>query len=229
MRPTLIFDVTGTLLDPGGLDEYFVRGFGDAEARRAWERVLLELALTVTVTDRHRRFDELAFAALRSVEIERGVELDDRTRGAILVGMRALPPFPEVGEALTRLRDADVALHALSNETLAIAEEQLVRAGLFELFTSVQAAGESEMYKPKVQVYRTALTFIGARLEHAMLVSAHGWDVAGALAFGMRAAFVARPGCLLDPQGPQPHLIAPDLTTVAERLLFFPVTTLGSA
>lgn len=229
MRPTLIFDVIGTLLDPAVLDEYFLRGFGDGEARGAWQRTILEFAFTTTIINRYRPFDDLAYAALRAIETQRGVELDDHTRGAILVGLRALPPYPDVHDALTRLREGGFTLHAFANETLGAAEEQLARAGLLELFASVQAAGESETYKPKEQVYRSALTFIDVRPVDAMLVSAHGWDVAGALAFGMRAAFVARRGEVLDPRGPQPQLIARDLGEVADRVLFFPVTTLGAA
>jgi 2-haloalkanoic acid dehalogenase type II len=43
--------------------------------------------------------------------------------------------------------------------------------------------------------------------------------VAGALAAGCRAAFVARPGAALDPAGPAPDITAPDLTGVAEAVL----------
>jgi 2-haloacid dehalogenase len=51
------------------------------------------------------------------------------------------------------------------------------------------------------------------------LVAVHGWDVAGALAAGCRAAFVARPGRLPDPVAPPPDLTGKDLDLVADQLL----------
>jgi FMN phosphatase YigB (HAD superfamily) len=51
------------------------------------------------------------------------------------------------------------------------------------------------------------------------LVAAHGWDVAGALAAGCRATFVARPGRLPDPLAPPPEVTGDDLEQVADQLL----------
>jgi len=58
----------------------------------------------------------------------------------------------------------------------------------------------------------------GVPIGDVRLVAAHGWDIAGALAAGCRAAFVARPGAVLYPHGPQPDMIAPDLAGVADAL-----------
>jgi len=44
-------------------------------------------------------------------------------------------------------------------------------------------------------------------------------DVAGALAAGCRAAFVARPGMVLSPISPPPDVIGGDLTEVADKIL----------
>ena len=59
----------------------------------------------------------------------------------------------------------------------------------------------------------------GVPIGGVRLVAAHGWDIAGALAAGCRAAFVARPGAILYPHGPQPDVVAPDLAGVADALL----------
>jgi 2-haloacid dehalogenase len=50
-------------------------------------------------------------------------------------------------------------------------------------------------------------------------VAAHAWDVAGALRAGAAAAFVARPGMVLDPLAPAPDVVGADLGEVADRLL----------
>jgi len=52
-----------------------------------------------------------------------------------------------------------------------------------------------------------------------LLVAAHAWDVAGAMHAGCAAAFVARPGMVLDPLAPDPVIIATDLDEVANAVL----------
>jgi len=59
----------------------------------------------------------------------------------------------------------------------------------------------------------------GVPIGEVRLVAAHGWDIAGALAAGCRAAFVARPGAVLYPHGPQPDVVGADLAAVADVLL----------
>lgn len=58
-----------------------------------------------------------------------------------------------------------------------------------------------------------------APLGDVWLVAAHAWDVAGALAAGCHAAFVARPGMVLSPIGERPGIVGADLSEVADRLL----------
>jgi 2-haloacid dehalogenase len=56
-------------------------------------------------------------------------------------------------------------------------------------------------------------------VQRLRLVAAHAWDVAGALRAGCLAAFVARPGMVLDPLAPAPDVVGPDMTEVADALL----------
>jgi 2-haloacid dehalogenase len=51
------------------------------------------------------------------------------------------------------------------------------------------------------------------------LVAAHGWDVAGALTAGCKAAFVARPEKVLSPKGAKPDISSRDLQEVAEQII----------
>jgi 2-haloacid dehalogenase len=56
-------------------------------------------------------------------------------------------------------------------------------------------------------------------IDQVRLVAAHAWDIAGALDAGCRAAFVARPGLVLDPTHEPPDVIGKDLSEVAERII----------
>jgi hypothetical protein len=60
---------------------------------------------------------------------------------------------------------------------------------------------------------------LGVEPGQVRLVSAHDWDVTGALRAGCAAAFVARPGQVMNPFGPQPDVRGADLGEVAERFL----------
>ena len=60
---------------------------------------------------------------------------------------------------------------------------------------------------------------LGVEAGQLCLVAAHAWDVAGALRAGCRAAFVARPGMVLDPLAPEPDVVGSDLAEIAERLV----------
>ena len=52
-----------------------------------------------------------------------------------------------------------------------------------------------------------------------MADAAHAWDVVGAPQAGCLAAFIARPGKVRYPLGPEPDIVAPDLETAAEQIL----------
>ncbi len=60
---------------------------------------------------------------------------------------------------------------------------------------------------------------MGVTVQEIRLVAAHAWDITGALNAGCAAAFVARPGQVLDSSGAQPDIIEPDLHGVADRIL----------
>ena len=73
--------------------------------------------------------------------------------------------------------------------------------------------------KPAPEPYGMAAREFGVEIGAIRLVAAHAWDVAGALRAGGAAAFVARPGMVLDPLVPEPDIVGADLGEVAERIL----------
>jgi 2-haloacid dehalogenase len=73
--------------------------------------------------------------------------------------------------------------------------------------------------KPHAAVYHMAARECGVEPPALRLVAAHSWDVAGALRAGCAAAFVARPGMVLDLLFGQPGIVGADLAAVAEGIL----------
>jgi 2-haloacid dehalogenase len=219
MARVCVFDVNETLLDLGALDPHFERVFGDAGARRAWFLQLLQSALVATVTGVYSTFGTIGAAALEMVVEREGVDLSEEDKQEILGGMRELPPHPEVAESLERLREAGLRMATLTNSTQQIAEAQMENSGLRGYFEQILSADAVKRLKPAPEPYRMAAESLGVEMGQVRLVAAHSWDVAGALRAGCAAAFVARPGMVLDPLVERPDVVGVDLREVADRIL----------
>src|SRR5918999_317708 len=219
MARVCVFDVNETLLDLGALDPHFEQAFGDAGVRRAWFLQLLQSALVATVTGTYSDFGEVGGAALEMVAEREGVDLSDEDKQKFLGGMRQLPPHPEVAESLDRLRDAGLRLATLTNSTRQVAEAQMENSGLRDYFEQILSADSVKRLKPAPEPYRMAAESLGVEAGQVRLVAAHAWDVAGAMRAGCSAAFVARPGMVLDPLAERPDVVGADLREVADRIL----------
>lgn len=219
MKRVIVFDVNETLLDLKSLDPLFAAAFGDAAVRREWFGQVLQSAMTVTLTGRYVDFSEVGAAALTMVANRHHIELSDETRRAVGEGMRRLPAHPDVPAALDRLRAAGFRLATLTNNPGPVVEAQLANAGLRDYFTDVLTVDAVRRFKPAPEPYRMAAAHLGVPIEQMRLVAAHAWDVAGAMAAGAAAAFVARPGMVLDPLAPRPEIVGADLGEVAQKII----------
>ncbi len=117
------------------------------------------------------------------------------------------------------MRDGRFTLAALTNSPLDVVEDQLRNAGLHDRFDAILSADQVRALKPRREPYELVAHTFDVTLAEVRLVAAHAWDVAGALAAGCRAAFVARPGMVLCPVGEQPDIVGADVGEVAERML----------
>ncbi len=219
MPRVLAFDVNETLLDLAALDGSFKSTFGTPAVRTQWFGQMLQLAFVGGLTGDYVDFSTAQRAALTMVAEVQGVTVDDAAAQEIVDGMRALPPHPEVGAALARLAGAGLALAALTNSPLEVARTQLEHAGLVGRFDAILSADEVRALKPRPEPYALVAERFGVERAEVRLVAAHAWNVSGALAAGCAAAFVARPGKVLSPLGPQPDIVGGDLDAVAERIL----------
>jgi 2-haloacid dehalogenase len=219
MKPVCVFDVNETLLDLAALDPRFQEVFGEASVRQVWFQQMLQSAMVSIITGAYSDFGTIGRAALTMIAARRGVDLsDDRIRW-ILAGMTELPPHPEVPTALRKLGDADFRLAALTNSTLEVGRAQLEHAGLAPLFEMILSADSVRRLKPAPEPYIMAAERMHVAPHELLLVAAHAWDVAGALRAGCGAAFVARPGMVLDPLVPRPQLVGDDLGAVADAII----------
>ena len=219
MGRVIVFDVIETLLDLAALDAHFERVFRDAAARQQWFVQMLQSAFVATITHAYADFGSVGRAALDMVAAQRRITLSDEQRQEILGAVRTLPPHRDVKDGLERLRSASLRLVALTNSTAATAEAQLSHAGLRGYFERVFSVDEVKRFKPAAEVYRMVARQLGMAEDRLRLVAAHDWDVTGALRAGLKAAFVARPGNVLNPLGEPPDIVGRDLMEIAPRII----------
>jgi 2-haloacid dehalogenase len=215
----IVFDVNETLLDLSPLDQSFEETFGDASLRSQWFSQMLQVAFTGAITDEYVDFSAAQRAALRMLAAAKGVALEDAQVEAVAGQIRSLPAYPEVADALDRLREAGHRLAALTNSPLDVAREQLANAGIADRFDAIVSADEVRALKPRREAYELVAERCGVAIGDVCLVAAHAWDVSGALAAGCSAAFVCRPGKVPSPIGTQPQIVGTDLHAVADGIL----------
>jgi 2-haloacid dehalogenase len=199
-----VFDINETLLDMAALDPVF----GSAERRREWFDLLIHSALVTTATGGYRDFAALGAACARTVGDRHGGPPSDATLAELGATMRALPPHPEVHDALTSLRSRGERLLAFGNSPPAVIDGQLRSAGLSDLFDARYSAAEFGVLKPARDAYRSVLREEALAADEAVMVAAHDWDIAGAQNAGMRTVLVSRDG-----RRPLPGWPAPDAIT----------------
>ncbi len=214
-----VFDVNETLLDLRALDPHFERTFGEAAVRQTWFTQLLQTAFVSTITGDYKDFGTIGSTALDMVAARRGVTLASEDRTTLLGAMRRLPPHPDVQDGLERLRSSGLRLVTLTNSTEEVGQAQIANAGLSGYFERMFSADTARRLKPAPEPYRMVAEHLGVSIGEIRLVAAHAWDIAGALQAGCAAAFIARPGMVLDPLFEQPDVVGADLREVADRIL----------
>jgi 2-haloacid dehalogenase len=215
----IAFDVNETLLDLGPLDGVFEELLGDASLRAQWFAQMLQVAFVGAITDRYVDFTTAQRAALDMVAQRRETTLPANAADRVAATMRTLPAHPEVADALARLRAGNHQLAALSNSPADVEQAQLAHAGLTDRFDAILSAETVRALKPRREPYELVARTFGVATGEVTLVAAHAWDLAGALAAGCRAAFVARPGMPRNPIDPEPDIVAADLGEIADRIL----------
>jgi len=101
-----------------------------------------------------------------------------------------LRPWPDAVAGILRLKRRHIVT-PLSNASF-IGMVELARfAGL--PWDCVITAENARCYKPRPEVYRTAMALLGLEPVEVMMVAAHNYDLAAARAQGMATAFVPRP------------------------------------
>ncbi len=222
MTPKVIFfDVNETLLDLSGMKRVVAEALGGRDdLLPLWFSTMLHHSLVESATDSFHPFGEIGVAALMMVAESNGIELSSvDAKAAIAEPLQSLPPHSDVRPGLEALKAEGFILAALTNSADAMVAAQMESAGLTGLFDRLLTVESLQIYKPNRAVYDWAMDQMEVEAEEAMMVAAHGWDIAGIKAAGMHGVFVARPGQVLYPLAPPPDLVVEDLVELSEIMI----------
>jgi 2-haloacid dehalogenase len=215
----IFFDVNGTLLDMSKLKKAIVEAFGNKQAFNQWFLLLLQHSLVDTVTATYHEFGVIGDAALdMTANMLEEKPLKSSKKRELLALMTQLEVYPDVPEGLDRLLQAGYRLIALTNSTQRVLDQQLKQAGIIGYFEQGLSIDSVQRYKPHTEVYHMAARQAGVTPAGAILIAAHGWDIAGALLAGLKAGFIARPNQTLYPLAPPPTYIGRDLVDLAKQI-----------
>jgi 2-haloacid dehalogenase len=124
-----------------------------------------------------------------------------------------------VRDGLAMLRRAGYRLVALTNGTLHSARSVLQNAGISEFLEDVLSVEPIATFKPDPAVYALLEKLSAGRAEPAWLVSGNPFDVIGAKAAGLRAAWLRRdPQRIFDPWEFSPDLVVRNLEELCQKL-----------
>ena len=101
-----------------------------------------------------------------------------------------LRPWPDSVPGLVRLHNRYI-ISPLSN-AIFIGMVELARFAKLP-WDCIITAENARAYKPRPEVYQTAISLLGVSPSEVMMVAAHNYDLAAARAEGMATAFVPRP------------------------------------
>ena len=117
----------------------------------------------------------------------------DDLQGALLAALR-FRPYPEVPDALRRLRGAGARLVVVSNWDVSL-HEALAATGLAPLVDGALSSAEVGARKPDPRIFARALALAGVGARDALHVGdSVEFDIEGARAAGIEAVLVARGG-----------------------------------
>jgi 2-haloacid dehalogenase len=219
-----MFDQYGTVVDmQGGLVEAatpYLRAKGWTGNPNSfvtwWRRTHFENSMIDALLGReHTPYREIGHRSLDHVLERAGIAHGVEEVRALVAAIERLRPFPEVPEALARLR-ARYRLAVLSNGDPDMLEAAKAHHGI--PFDAVISVAVANAFKPHHATYATAAAILGVRMDQVLFVANHAFDCVGAKAAGMRTAFVDRRRRPFGATPHQPDLVVPSMTELATLL-----------
>jgi 2-haloacid dehalogenase len=216
----IFFDVNETMLDLESMRDSVGKALGNRrDLLSYWFSKMLHYSLVSTDINNYQDFGNIGVNSLLMVARENNIPLTaERAKKAIVGPLLSLPPHSDVIPALKELQKMNIKLVTLTNSSNFGVKSQLENANMIDFFDDRLSIEDIKIYKPHGSTYKWAIDKLNVTPQEAVLVAAHGWDVAGAKAAGLKAVFVSRPGKSLYPLSIQPDYVVKDFGELVKLL-----------
>jgi 2-haloacid dehalogenase len=188
-----VFDAYGTLFDFASAARSCRDVLGDNVDRvtALWRDKQIQYTWLRAAQGRHADFwqvtgDALDFA-LETLNLS-----DAPLRERLMSLYLALEPFPDVRDALQRLKRAGMRTAILSNGTPQMLDAIVSAAKLDTMFDAVLSVEQVGVFKPHPRVYQLACDRLQFDPAAISFQSSNAWDAHAASAFGMRVVWCNR-------------------------------------
>lgn len=205
MPAAFVFDAYGTLFDVHSVQqrcEAFWPGKG-SQLSQLWRAKQLEYTWQRSLMQRYVPFSTVTREALEYACAALGLALDASRLDALMAQYLRLELFPDVREALARLKGHKLAI--LTNGSPDMIDPLVAQAGL--AFDAVLSVHDLKVYKPSPAVYQLAVDRLGVAPAQVGFVSSNCWDALGAKSFGFEVNWINRSGAPVDRLGFQPDRV----------------------
>ena len=182
-----------------------------------WRRTHFENSMIDALLHKeHTSYREIGQRSVAHVLERAGIAFTMDEVRHLVAQIEKLRPFPEVPEALDRLRTR-YKLVVLSNGDPDMLETAKAHHGIdFDEVISVAAAGS---FKPHVATYTKAAEVMGLRMDQVLFVANHAFDCIGAKAAGMHTAFIDRRRRPFGMTPHQPDILVRSMTELADAMV----------
>ena len=215
MPRALVFDAYGTLFDVHSVlarAEQFWPGKG-AALSQLWRTKQLEYTWQRSLMGRYAPFSQITRDALQYACESLLLPRDETRTDALMTEYLSLAPYPEVPQALARLKQGR-KLAILTNGSPDMIEPLVRNRGLQQTFDAVLSVDALRIFKPAPAVYAHAVERLATAARDIGFVSSNCWDAIGAKAFGFTVFWINRAGAPVDRTGFAPDRILAGLDEI---------------
>lgn len=218
-QPKLILlDVYETLLDMSEVEKKVNQLMNSKHGYTIWFELFMQYCFVDNCIEQFNDFPSIAFATMQMAGQTLATEIREEDINNIMQLLKHLPVHEGVQEGLSNLNDQGFRIAALTNSPERTVTERMERTGLISYFRKVMSAEHIGKYKPYLEVYKWAVKEMEAKPHETLLVTAHGWDIAGAVNAGMQTAYLKQSKQMLYPLSPKPDYSCTGLVDLAHQL-----------
>lgn len=217
-QPVILLDVYETLFDMDVVERRVNTLLGSKRGYIIWFELLMQYCFVDNCTVQFNDFTAIAKATMQMAAARLNESVSEYDVNETLELLKQVPLQNGVSQGLSLLNDLGFRVAALTNSPERFVRERMERTGLVSYFEKLLSAEHVKKYKPCIEVYEWAATQMGVAINEVLLVSAHGWDIAGAANAGMQTAYVDHGRQMLYSLAPKPAFTCVDLDDLAHQL-----------